>query len=287
MDHDEIANVLAESLPYIQEYRGKTLVVKYGGNAMITDDLKKYVINDLILMKCVGINPVVVHGGGPFISSYLKKLNKETKFINGLRYTDKETMDIVQMVLCGKVNKDLVNLVESCNGKAIGLCGMDGSMIKAKKISGGEDLGLVGEITEINTEIIENSINNGYMPIISSVAMGYDSEIYNINADTCAFKIASALKAEKLILITDVPGVMTDLNDSSSLISKLNLNEINNLYKDNIIKGGMIPKINCCVESIKSGVKRAHIIDGRIPHCLLLELFSKKGIGTMIYEEEN
>lgn len=283
MDHNEIAGVLAESLPYIQKYRGKTLVVKYGGNAMINEELKEYVINDLILMKCVGINLVVVHGGGPLISSYLKKLNKESKFINGLRYTDEETMSIVQMVLCGKVNKDLVSLIETNNGKAIGLCGIDGSMIKAKKLLGEEDLGHVGEITSINTEIIEDSINNGYIPVISSVALGDNSETYNINADTCAFKIASALKAEKLILLTDVPGVMNDVDDASSLISKLNLDEAETLYKNNIIKGGMIPKLNCCIGAIKSGVRRAHIIDGRIPHCLLLELFSKQGIGTMIY----
>lgn len=283
MNHDEIANVLAESLPYIQKYRGKTIVVKYGGSAMINEDLKKYVINDIILMKCVGINLVVVHGGGPLISSYLNKLNKETKFIDGLRYTDDETMDIVQMVLCGKVNKDLVKLIETFGGRAIGLCGIDGSMIKAKKISSKVDLGHVGEITEINTEIIKNSIANNYIPVISSVALGENSEVYNINADTCTFKIASALKAEKLILLTDVPGVMTDINDPHSLISKLNLNETDALFKKGIIKGGMIPKINCCTEAIRAGVRRAHIIDGRIPHCLLLELFSKKGIGTMIY----
>lgn len=283
MNHDEIANVLAESLPYIQKYRGKTIVVKYGGSAMINEDLKKYVINDIILMKCVGINIVVVHGGGPLISSYLKKLNKETRFIDGLRYTDDETMDIVQMVLCGKVNKDLVKLIESFGGKAMGLCGIDGSMIKAKKISSKVDLGHVGEITQINTEIIQNALENNCIPVISSVALGENSEVYNINADTCTFKIAAALKAEKLILLTDVPGVMTDINDPSSLMSKLNLDETRELFKNGLIKGGMIPKINCCTGAINAGVRRAHIIDGRIPHCLLLELFSKKGIGTMIY----
>lgn len=284
MNYNEVAKILAESLPYIQKYRGKTIVVKYGGNAMIDEELKKYVINDLVLMKCVGINLVVVHGGGPFISSYLKKLNKESVFIDGLRYTDDETMDIVQMVLSGKINKDLVKLIQSYGGKAIGLCGIDGSMIKAKKLSGKVDLGRVGEITEINTEIIKNSMNSGYIPVISSVALADDDEgVYNINADTCSYKIASALKAQNLILLTDVPGVMTDVKDPSTLISELKLEDVSKLYKDNVIKGGMLPKMNCCVEAVKSGVKSAHIIDGRVPHCLLVELFSKKGIGTMIY----
>ncbi|WP_368487434.1 acetylglutamate kinase [Clostridium sp. BJN0013] len=283
MDYNEVAKILAESLPYIQKYRGKTIVVKYGGSAMLDEQLKKYVINDLVLMKCVGINLVVVHGGGPFISSYLKKLNKKSVFIDGLRYTDEETMDIVQMVLSGKVNKDLVKLIQSYGGKALGLCGIDGAMIKAEKISKDVDLGRVGEITNINTEIIISSIDNGYIPVISSIAFGDDNETYNINADTCTFKIAAALKAQNLILLTDVPGVMTDIEDKSTLISELRLKDIPRLYEDNIIKGGMLPKINCCVEAIKSGVKSAHIIDGRVPHCLLVELFSKEGIGTMIY----
>ncbi|ADK15212.1 MULTISPECIES: acetylglutamate kinase [Clostridium] len=284
MNYNEVAKILAESLPYIQKYRGKTIVVKYGGNAMIDEELKKYVINDLVLMKCVGINLVVVHGGGPFISSYLKKLNKESVFIDGLRYTDDETMDIVQMVLSGKINKDLVKLIQSYGGKAIGLCGLDGAMIRAKKLCEKVDLGRVGEITEINTEVIKNSIDSGYIPVISSVALANDNEgVYNINADTCSYRIASALKAQNLILLTDVPGVMTDIKDPSTLISELKLKDISKLYDNNIIKGGMLPKINCCVEAIKSGVKSAHIIDGRVPHCLLVELFSKQGIGTMIY----
>lgn len=283
MNHSERANILVQALPYIQQYKGKTVVVKYGGNAMTSDELREGVISDLVLMKYVGINVVVVHGGGPHISSYLKKINKESVFIDGLRYTDDETMDIVQMVLGGKVNKDLVNLIEGSGGKAIGLCGMDGSMIKAKKTSSEVDLGNVGEITSINTEIIENSLANGYIPVIGSVALGESNKVYNINADTCASKIASALKAENLILLTDVPGVMIDPKDPSTLISELRLHEIPRLYMDDIIKGGMIPKINCCVESVRMGVKKAQIIDGRIPHSLILELFSKEGIGTMIY----
>ncbi|KAA8668054.1 acetylglutamate kinase [Clostridium sp. MT-14] len=283
MDHNEVAKVLAESLPYIQKYRGKTIVIKYGGSVMKDEKLKGYVINDLVLMKCVGINIVVVHGGGPFISSHLKKLNKKSIFIDGLRYTDNETMDVVQMVLCGKVNKDLVNLIENYGGKSIGLCGIDGNMLEAKKASLKMDLGNVGEIVNVNTEIINNSIENGYIPVISSVARGNNGELYNINADTCTFRIAAALKAQNLIFLTDVPGVMTDVRDPSTLVSELKLQDIAKMYKDNMIKGGMIPKITSCVEAIESGVKSAHIIDGRVPHCLLLELFSKKGIGTMIY----
>ncbi|MHC6179843.1 acetylglutamate kinase [Clostridium sp. JNZ X4-2] len=283
MDYNEVAKVLAESLPYIQKYRGKTIVVKYGGSVMKDEKLKRCVINDLVLMKCVGINIVVVHGGGPFISSHLKRLNKKSIFIDGLRYTDNETMDIVQMVLCGKVNKDLVNLIESYGGKSIGLCGIDGAMIEAKKVSFKVDLGRVGEIVNINTEIINNSIDNGYIPVISSVARGNRGELYNINADTCTFRIAAALKAQNLILLTDVPGVMRDAEDPSTLISELKLQDIPKVYESNIIKGGMIPKVNCCVEAVKCGVKSAHIIDGRVPHCLLVELFSKSGIGTMIF----
>lgn len=283
MNHTERASVLVQALPYIQQYKGKTIVVKYGGNAMTSDELKTSVINDLVLMKCVGINVVVVHGGGPDISSYLKKINKESAFVNGLRYTDEETMEIVQMLLGGKVNKDIVKLVENSGGKAIGLSGMDGSMIKAKKIQGEIDLGYVGEITEINTDIITQAADSGYLPIIASIAVGDDNHAYNINADTCAAKIASALKAESLILLTDVPGVMQDPNDNSTLISELRLHDIPALEMSGVIKGGMIPKIQCCVESVRRGVKKAQIIDGRVPHSLILELFSTEGIGTMIY----
>ncbi|HBC96920.1 MAG TPA: acetylglutamate kinase [Clostridium sp.] len=283
MNYDDVAVVLAESLPYIQKYRGKTIVIKYGGSVMKDERLKRYVINDLVLMKCIGINIVLVHGGGPFISSHLKKLNKKSIFVDGLRYTDDETMDVVQMVLCGKVNKDLVNLIEDYGGKSIGLCGIDGNMIEARKASFKVDLGNVGEIVRVNPEVINDSIDDGYIPVISSVARGIKGELYNINADTCTFRIAVSLKAQNLILLTDVPGIMTDTQDSSTLISEIKLEDIPKMYRDNIIKGGMIPKINSCAEAIKSGVKSAHIIDGRVPHCLLLELFSKKGIGTMIY----
>lgn len=284
MNYDQHANILVQALPYIQEYYGKTIVIKYGGNAMINDTLTSTVINDIILMKCIGINPIIVHGGGPDITNTLSKINHESKFINGLRYTDKTTIEVAQMVLAGKVNKDLVKLIQVNGGKAIGLSGIDGSMIKAKKLEKGVDLGYVGEITSINTELLNISISSGYIPIVSSIAIGEkDSNSYNINADTCASKIASALKAEKLILLTDVPGVMLNHKDPSTLIPTLRLHEIPKLTVDNIITGGMIPKINCCVESIRMGVKKAHIIDGRIEHSILLELLSEKGIGTEIY----
>ena len=284
MNHSEHANILIQALPYIQEYYSKTIVIKYGGNAMINDELTKTVINDIILMKCIGINPIIVHGGGPDISNTLAQMNHESKFINGLRYTDEITITVAQMVLAGKVNKDLVKLIEKNGGKAIGLSGIDGSLIKAKKLTNDIDLGFVGEITSVNTELLNLSMNSGYIPVVSSIAIGEnDTNSYNINADTCASKIASALKAEKLILLTDVPGVMTNPDDSSTLISTLRLHQIPKLTVDKVIKGGMIPKINCCVESVRMGVKKAHIIDGRIKHSILLELLSKKGIGTEIY----
>ena len=284
LNYDQHANILVQALPYIQEYYGKTIVIKYGGNAMINDTLTSTVINDIILMKCIGINPIIVHGGGPDITNTLSKINHESKFINGLRYTDKTTIEIAQMVLSGKVNKDLVKLIQVNGGKAIGLSGIDGAMIKAKKLDKGIDLGYVGEITSINTELLTLAISSGYIPIVSSISIGEkDSNSYNINADTCASKIASALKAEKLILLTDVPGVMLNYKDPSTLISTLRLHEIPKLTVDKIITGGMIPKVNCCVESIRMGVKKAHIINGRIEHSILLELLSENGIGTEIY----
>ena len=284
MNYTQHANILVQALPYIQEYYGKTIVIKYGGNAMINDNLTQTVINDIILMKCIGINPIIVHGGGPDISNTLTKMNHESKFINGLRYTDETTINVAQMVLAGKVNKDLVKLIEKDGGKAIGLSGIDGSLIKAKKLISDIDLGFVGEITSVNTELLYLAMNSGFIPVVSSIAIGEnDNNSYNINADTCASKIASALKAEKLILLTDVPGVMTDPSDSSTLISTLRLHQIPKLTVDKVINGGMIPKISCCVESVRMGVKKAHIIDGRIEHSLLLELLSEKGIGTEIY----
>ena len=284
MDHNERAEILVQALPYIQKYYGKIIVVKYGGNAMISEELRETVINDIILMKCVGIEPVVVHGGGPDISDFINRLGQKSEFINGLRYTDEATMEIVQMVLAGKVNKNLVSLVEKFGGKAIGLCGMDGSLLKAKKLESDIDLGYVGEVTEVNTDVLKMAMNSGYIPVVGSVALGEDdNKAYNINADICASKIASALKAERLMLLTDVRGVLMDPKDPSSLLSVLRLHQIPKLCIQGVIKGGMIPKIDCCVEAVRMGVEKATIIDGRIPHSLILELFSDEGIGTMIY----
>ena len=284
MDHKEHAGILIQALPYIQDLYGKIIIVKYGGNAMISDELRETVINDIILMKCIGIEPIVVHGGGPDISKFLNKIGEKSEFINGLRYTDENTMDIVQMVLGGKVNKDLVKLIEKFGGKALGICGIDGGLLKAKKLISEDDLGYVGEITSVDTDILKMAMASGYIPVVGSVALGEDdNHVYNINADTCAAKIASALKAEKLILLTDVSGVMLDPSNKDSLISVLRLHEIPKLTLDNVIQGGMIPKIDCCVESIRMGVKKAHIIDGRIPHSIILEVLSNEGIGTMIY----
>ena len=283
ISNQDRAKVLIQALPYIQKYSGQTIVVKYGGNAMISPELKDAVMSDIVLMQLVGINVVLVHGGGPEISQMLKKIGKESKFSNGLRVTDEETIDIVQMVLAGKVNKSLVQLLEQHSGKAIGLCGLDGKMIMAEKLIAGEDLGFVGEITEVNTEVIENATKNGYVPIISTVAGGYKGEVFNINADLAAAQIAAKLGAVKLILMTDIRGLLKDKDDENTLIPVVNVSEVPSLKREGIISGGMIPKIDCCVEAVRQGVKRAHIIDGRIPHSILIEMFSDEGIGTMFY----
>ena len=283
--YSDRAQVLVEALPYIQTYYQKTIVVKYGGNAMISDDLRKAVISDIILLKLVGINVVVVHGGGPEISAMLKKTGKESKFVNGLRYTDEETMDIVQMVLCGKVNKDLVATLNRAGGSAVGLCGLDGGMMKAKRrLGGGVDYGLVGEVVSVDPKPITDVIADGFIPVISTVAQGVDAETsYNINADTAAAKIAMAMGAEKLILLTDVRGLLRDKDDENTLISQVRVSEVPVLVKDGVISGGMIPKVDCCVEAVRSGVRRTHILDGRIPHSILIEVLSHAGIGTMIW----
>ena len=277
------ADVLVKALPYIQKWAGKTIVVKYGGNAMINEELKDAMMRDIVLMQLVGINVVLVHGGGPEISAMLKKIGKESKFINGMRYTDAETMDIVQMVLAGKVNKDLVKLLEQLGGRALGLCGLDNRMLMAEKKAAAEDLGFVGEITSVNTAVINDAVEKGYIPVISTIAGGYHGETYNVNADVAAASIAAKLGAMKLILMTDVKGLLRDKDVEGTLIPVVNVSVVPMLRKEGIISGGMIPKIDCCVDAVRQGVGRAHIIDGRISHSILIELFSDEGIGTMFY----
>ena len=277
----ERANVLAEALPYIQKYTGKTIVVKYGGNAMISEELRQAVISDIILLNLVGIRVVVVHGGGPEISEMLKKIGKQSHFVDGLRYTDEETMDVVQQVLCGRVNKNLVATMNRLGGKALGLCGIDGGMFVARKQD--EKYGLVGDITHVDPTPVINALDSGYIPVVSTVAQGEDDETsYNVNADTAAAKLATALNAEKLILLTDVRGLLRDPKDDSTLIPELQLSSVPALIREGIISGGMIPKIDCCVEAVRSGVQSAIILDGRVQHSILIELLSNEGIGTML-----
>lgn len=283
MDNNKRAEILIQAMPYIQKWSGQTIVVKYGGNAMKSEELKEAVMSDIVLMQLVGINVVLVHGGGPEISQMLDKTGKKSEFKNGLRVTDKETIDIVQQVLAGKVNKSLVQHLSTSGGRAIGLCGLDGKMLMAKKLDCEEDLGFVGEIDRVNPMIIMDAMKNGYIPVISTIAGGYNGEVYNINADLAAARIASKLGAIKLILMTDIRGLLKDIDDEDSLISVLNANDVPKLKKQGIISGGMIPKIDCCVDAVRSNVGRAHILDGRLKHSLLLELFSDEGIGTMIY----
>ena len=278
------AHVLAEALPYIQGYTHKVIVVKYGGNAMINDELKNSVMRDIVLLNLIGVKVVLVHGGGPEISEMLKKVGKESVFIDGLRYTDEETVEIVRMVLAGKINKSLVNLIERIGGKAIGLCGIDGHMLKCETAD--PKLGYVGKITEVDTKIITDSLDAGYIPIVSTV--GYDDEghIYNVNADTAAAALAGALGAESLILMTDTKGVLRDKDDESSLIEKIYVSDIPSLVKQGVISGGMIPKIECCKEAIRRGVHKVFIIDGRVSHSILVEILSDSGIGTMFINED-
>ena len=284
LDAELKAKILVEALPYIQKYYGQTVVVKYGGNAMINEELKDAVIHDLVLLNLVGIKVVVVHGGGPEISEMLKKIGKESRFVNGLRYTDRETMDIVQMVLCGKVNKDLVTLLEKAGGRGIGLGGMDGGMFQAKRLTDrtGTDYGYVGDIVDVDPSPVIDVLEQGYIPVVSTVAQGVDDETnYNINADTAACKLAVALGAKKLILLTDVRGLMLDPDDETTLLTNLKVSEVPKLMRDGVIKGGMIPKVDCCVEAVRKGVDQANIQDGRVKHSILIELLSKVGVGTM------
>lgn len=278
------AGVLIQALPYIQKYTDKIVVIKYGGNAMIDDALKQAVMSDLVLLSLVGIKVVLVHGGGPEISQTLQRMGKESKFIGGLRVTDAETAEIVQMVLCGKVNKDLVTLLEKAGGRGIGLGGMDGGLFQAKRLTDrtGTDYGYVGDIVDVDPSPVIDVLEQGYIPVVSTVAQGVDDETnYNINADTAACKLAVALKAKKLILLTDVRGLMLDPDDESTLLTNLKVSEVPKLMRDGVIKGGMIPKVDCCVEAVRKGVDQANIQDGRVKHSILIELLSKVGVGTM------
>lgn len=277
----ERAGVLIEALPYIKEYAGETVVVKYGGNAMIDEELKQAVMQDIMLLHLVGIHVVLVHGGGPDISRLLKETGRNSYFVNGLRYTDESIMEIVQMTLCGKINKDLASMLE---GKGIGLSGLDGNLFQAipHTDEDGTDYGQVGDIVQVNPEIVSRIIEQGYIPVISSVAGGLnDDRSYNINADLAASKMAAALKARKLILLTDVKGLLRDPKDDSTLITNLKVSQVPPLINEGIISGGMIPKVDCCVEAVRQGVSRASILDGRVPHSILMELLSNDGIGTM------
>ena len=275
------AGILVQALPYIQKYTDKIVVIKYGGNAMVDESLKQAVMSDLVLLTLVGIKVVLVHGGGPEISETLTRMGKKSKFIGGLRVTDEETAKIVQMVLAGKVNKDLVSLIHQNNGKALGLCGIDGNMIQAQKLPSEADLGYVGEITVVDTTPILNALDNGYIPVIATVGTDDQGHVYNINADTAASRIASELGAENIILMTDIRGLLEKKEDESTLIPCVQVSEVPYLKKQGIISGGMIPKIDCCVEAIRRGVHSAVIIDGRIPHSILIEILSDEGIGTL------
>ncbi|WNC25592.1 MULTISPECIES: acetylglutamate kinase [unclassified Thermosynechococcus] len=279
-DSDRV-RVLSEALPYLQAFAGRTFVVKYGGAAMKEEQLKDSVIRDIVFLSYVGIRPVVVHGGGPEINAWLTKLNIEPQFKNGLRVTDAATMDVVEMVLVGRVNKEIVTLINQAGGKAVGLCGKDGNLIRARA-QGEESIGFVGEVQGVDTRVITALVEKGYIPVISSVAADDTGQAYNINADTVAGEIAAALGAEKLILLTDTAGILRDYRDPSTLIYRLDIAEARQLIKEGVVSGGMIPKVTCCVRSLAQGVKAAHIIDGRVPHALLLEIFTDSGIGSML-----
>lgn len=279
LSNSQRAKVLIEALPYIQDYTNKIIVVKYGGNAMINEELKRAVMGDIVLLSLIGVKVVLVHGGGPEISDTLSKMGKKTEFIDGLRVTDKETAQVVQMVLAGGISKNLVSLIGSMGGRAIGLSGMDGQMIEARKIN--EKLGFAGEITNVDATPILDVLDKGYIPVVSTV--GYDDEgnCYNINADTAASRIAGTLNAESLISMTDIAGILRDKEDPSTLIPEIHVSEAPQLMREGIISGGMIPKVECCIEAIRRGVKKVFILDGRIPHAILIETLTNEGIGTM------
>lgn len=287
------ASILIEALPYIRKLRGQTIVIKYGGNAMVNEDLKQSVMEDITLLKYIGINPIIVHGGGPDINNMLKRMSIESHFVNGLRYTDDQTMEVAQMVLIGKTNKEIVSNISSKGAKAIGICGIDGHLIEAERLTedseGNQiDIGHVGKIKHIDTHVLEMLANDEYIPVIAPIGVGEDGESYNINADTVAAEVAAALKAEKLIMLTDISGVMKkDENGELKLLPILDRTDVKECIDSGIITGGMIPKINGCLDTVLRGVNRAHIIDGRIPHSIILEMFTSKGIGTMIIKDRS
>ena len=289
-DQDK-AEILVDALPYIQEFYGKTVVIKYGGNAMINDELKENVMRDVALMKFVGIRPILVHGGGPEITGFLKKVGKESTFVSGLRVTDEETVEIAEMVLDGKLNSEIVGLLNLRGVRAVGLSGKDAGLIKARKklatvYENDEartvDIGYVGEVTEIDTGIIADLLDQGYVPVVAPIGMGADAESYNINADYVAAEIAGALRAEKMLLLTDVEGVYKDFSDKDSLISQLRMSEAKEYIRSGVIEGGMIPKVEACLRALEAGANKAHIIDGRLAHSIILEIFTSRGIGTMV-----
>lgn len=285
MDNINISNlqraqVITQALPYIQKYHNKIIVVKYGGNAMVSEELKLQVMEDLVLLWLIGVKPVLVHGGGPEISDMLKKVGKKSEFVDGLRVTDKETAEIVQMVLAGKINKQLVNLLGEFGGNAVGISGIDGHLIEARVKD--ERLGFVGEITNVNVQPILDLIEKEYIPVVSTVGCDKEGNVYNINADTAASYIAGAMKAERLITMTDIPGILRDVNDPDSIIKRVTVKEARELFEEGVISGGMIPKVECCIEAIEKGVRRVTILDGRVPHALLLELLTDEGAGTLV-----
>lgn len=285
-DAIEKAKILSQALPYIQKYHDKIVVIKYGGNAMENEQLKQNVMEDVVLLSEVGVKLVLVHGGGPDINQTLQMVGKESKFVNGLRYTDKETMDIVQMVLAGKTNKNLVNMISKLHAKAVGISGMDGHIIEAQKMVSENDLGYVGQIVKIHPELIFKLIDDGYIPVVASVGTDCQGNIYNVNADLAASAIAGALNAENMIFVSNVPGVLKNPEDEDSIMTNIHISDVPKLEEDGIITGGMIPKVECCVDCVRQGVKKTVIIDGRVPHACLIEILSDEGIGSMIVGDD-
>lgn len=283
ISNEDRARILVHALPYIKKYTGKVVVVKYGGNAMINEKLKNSVVRDIVLLSLIGVKVVLVHGGGPEITETLNRLGKETQFVDGLRVTDRETVEVVQMVLAGKINKGLVNLIQCCGGRAIGLCGIDGNMITA--VQKDERLGYVGTITGVDPAPVQDVLDAGYIPVISTVGCDKEGNVYNINADTAASRIASALGAESLVTMTDIVGILRDKDDPSTLISHITLSDAERLKEEGVIVGGMLPKVESCTDAIRGGVKKVFIIDGRTPHAILMEILTDEGIGTMFEGE--